>query len=363
MILKIGDQIKYLRKAKDITQEEFASILGVSYQSVSRWENDTCYPDMELLPTIAEFFGITVDKLLGVDKSIEKAHVNEYLRQFQSAVSVGNVNECITIARKGVAEYPNNFVLLNKLMYALFVSGDDDGNIPDWQENKKKYDAEITTLGERIMKYCPDQNIRLEATSRLAFNHCAMGRKEIGRAIYETLPSAEYSRENQMWWSLSDDEKLPFLRNKVKQDYEALRSSMWLLSNSGCLSDEQSIAVINKVFEVEIIAYDGTIIPDGWGVAKLQLDIAKSYARLGNRSKALEHLNTGAIAAKAFDHRPETQSYSSILFGNIEQKRSDFETSDTRSLCEIMRDKWLASINFDFLRDSKEFLEIIRMLS
>ena len=38
MKLNIGDTIKYLRKEKDITQDELADILGVSYQSVSRWE-------------------------------------------------------------------------------------------------------------------------------------------------------------------------------------------------------------------------------------------------------------------------------------------------------------------------------------
>lgn len=65
----------------------------------------------------------------------------------------------------------------------------------------EKYDAEITALGERIMKYCPDQNICLEATSRLAFNHCEMGRKEIGKAVYETLPSSKFCKENQEWCS------------------------------------------------------------------------------------------------------------------------------------------------------------------
>lgn len=218
-------------------------------------------------------------------------------------------------------------------------------------------------MGERIMKYCPDQNIRLEATSRLAFNHCEMGRKEIGRAIYETLPSVEYCKENQIWWGLSDDEKLSFLRNKVKQDYEALRSSIWLFADSGCLSDEQSVIAINKVFELEKIVYDCTKTPDGWGAAKLQLDIAKLYVRLDDMQQAIEHLKTGAEAAKAFDMRSERQSYSSVLLGNTEQKRSDFETSDTRSLTEIMRDKWLASSDFDALRDTKEFKQIIKQLS
>lgn len=89
-------------------------------------------------------------------------------------------------------------------MYALFLAGDSDGNIPEWQENMRKYDSEITMLGERIMKYCPDQDIRLEAAGRLAFNHCEMGRREIGRAIFETLPSQKYCREAQIWWGLDE---------------------------------------------------------------------------------------------------------------------------------------------------------------
>lgn len=142
---------------------------------------------MELLPVIAGIFEVTVDKLLGVDEIAERKKVDEYLHRFQEAISKGEIDACISIAREGVAEYPNNYALLNKLMYALFVSGDDTGNIAGWEENKKKYDAEITALGERIMQYCPDQDIRLDAISRLAFHHCEEGRKKQGRAIYETL--------------------------------------------------------------------------------------------------------------------------------------------------------------------------------
>lgn len=362
MKLNIGNTIKYLRKNKDITQEELADILGVSYQSVSRWETGACYPDMELLPIISDFFGVTVDKLLGVNEKAEQEKVNQYLNKFQKAISKGKVYDCIAIAREGIAEYPNNFALLNKLMYALFIAGDWDGNIPEWKENMEKFDAEITALGERIMKYCPDQNIRLEATARLAFNHCEMGRKEIGRSIYETLPSAQYCKENQMWWSLADDEKLPFLRNKIKQDYGALGSSIYLLEDSGCISDEESIIAIKKLFELEKLVYDNTTTPDGWCASKLQVDIARFYARLGNNPTALEHLKHGATAAKAFDKRPEEQSFSSILLGDITAKRIDFETTDTRSLCEIMREKWLSSSDFDKLRNTDAFKEIIDIL-
>lgn len=126
----------------------------------------------------------------------------------------------------------------------------------------EKNDGEITALGERIIKYCPDQDIRLEATARLAFNHCEMGRKKIGRAIYESLPSSESCKEYQMWWSLSEEEKLPFLRKKIKQDYETFSSFVWQLADSGCISDEQSILVMKKVLEFEKIVFDNDAPPD-----------------------------------------------------------------------------------------------------
>ena len=77
MKLNIGETIKTLRKGKDIIQEELADILGVSYQSVSKWESGLCYPDMEMLPTIADFFGVTVDKLLSVNEKVV-----QYLNRF-----------------------------------------------------------------------------------------------------------------------------------------------------------------------------------------------------------------------------------------------------------------------------------------
>lgn len=115
MKLNIGNKIRCLRHEKDITQEEFAEFLGVACQSVSRWENSICYPDIELIPVIAEFFGVTVDSLMGVDEAVEKEKIAEYLDQFQEAVSQGRIDDCIAVARKGTAEYPNNFELLNKL--------------------------------------------------------------------------------------------------------------------------------------------------------------------------------------------------------------------------------------------------------
>ena len=69
MTLPIGERIRSLRKARGLTQEQLADRLGVSFQSVSRWESCATYPDMELLPAIAAYFGVTTDSLLGVPET------------------------------------------------------------------------------------------------------------------------------------------------------------------------------------------------------------------------------------------------------------------------------------------------------
>lgn len=61
----IGETIAALRKKQGLTQEALAGLIGVSAQSVSRWENNTNMPDISLLPLLADLFGCRVDDLFG----------------------------------------------------------------------------------------------------------------------------------------------------------------------------------------------------------------------------------------------------------------------------------------------------------
>ena len=60
----IGKFISALRKANGMTQKELGEKLFVSDKTVSRWECDECTPELSLIPSIAEIFGITTDELL-----------------------------------------------------------------------------------------------------------------------------------------------------------------------------------------------------------------------------------------------------------------------------------------------------------
>ncbi len=357
MKLNIGENIRKLRKDRDITQEEFAEMFGVSCQSVSRWENGLCYPDIELIPDIAGFFGISADKLMGTDENAEKEDVKCILDKFQSAISQGKINECIDIARKGVSEYPNNYVLLNKLMYALFASGSDDANIPDWKENMEKYDAEIVSLGERIMKHCPDMDIRYEATARLAFQHCEMGRKSMGRAVYETMPTMTHCREIAIWQALEENEKLQHTRELIDKAYSLLATGIYQLTF--LLSDEDAIKIFLKSEEIERIMCDGETFEGTFHNCKHNYLMAKHYMRLGNTSEALKHISLAIKAAKAFDKRPDERRTYSLLLGEQVDKRIDFDTADTRPILQILCDVWLKDNAFDGIRDCAEFTELL----
>lgn len=69
----INSQITKLRKRMNITQDELAKAVGVTNQSVSKWESGIYCPDIQLLPILAKFFGVTIDELMGVSTTQEAA--------------------------------------------------------------------------------------------------------------------------------------------------------------------------------------------------------------------------------------------------------------------------------------------------
>ena len=77
--MEIGKKIKALRTKKGITQETLAGAIGVSAQAVSKWETEQAAPDIQLLPEIAVYFGITIDELFSLDDDREFDRIQNML--------------------------------------------------------------------------------------------------------------------------------------------------------------------------------------------------------------------------------------------------------------------------------------------
>ena len=70
-VIKIGEFLKVLRKAKGYTQQEVADELYVTQKTVSRWEKGEGIPDINIIVNVAEFYDITVDELLKGERNIK----------------------------------------------------------------------------------------------------------------------------------------------------------------------------------------------------------------------------------------------------------------------------------------------------
>ncbi|MCL2828109.1 MAG: methyltransferase domain-containing protein [Oscillospiraceae bacterium] len=76
-----SNNLTRLRKGHKLTQEKLAEALGVSFQAVSKWETGQTYPDIELLPRLAQLLTTSVDSLLGYVPT--KRIVTDYEKRYQ----------------------------------------------------------------------------------------------------------------------------------------------------------------------------------------------------------------------------------------------------------------------------------------
>ena len=103
--MNIGTNIYTLRKEKKITQAQLAEKLGVSEQAISKWENDQCAPDVSLFPIIAEFFGVSIDRLFGYHTSSYNDDVEAIMKAADDSMDTYKEIEIIS---EGLKKYPNS---------------------------------------------------------------------------------------------------------------------------------------------------------------------------------------------------------------------------------------------------------------
>ncbi len=122
MKLEIGQVIYRLRKEENLTQEDLAKAVGVSTAAVSKWESDSSYPDITLLPSIARFFNTSIDQLLNYEKDITNEEVMEIVKKCASLFEKNTVENGIKACEDYIKEYPNNMFLKFRIGSLYMVS-------------------------------------------------------------------------------------------------------------------------------------------------------------------------------------------------------------------------------------------------
>ncbi len=231
MNLRIAENIRRLRQKQNLTQVQLAERLGVSYQAVSRWENETTYPDIELLPTIAALFGVTVDELLGSTATDQKESLR---KSWDRLRDITDPQERVALLRQMHRDFPSDWYLFVHLC----------AEVPTLEEKRR--------LTAKLVADCPIPYART-----LAIRHLL--RAEPEETVMERM--YQYNIPEECWEEVLEDryrargeaEKYRRKRQVVLQD--CLLKAMHRMTDSGtdCLppdpaeSEEGARAILSVI--------------------------------------------------------------------------------------------------------------------
>lgn len=250
MKLKLGQKIKMLRQQVGITQTMLADVLGVSNQAVSYWESDGGYPDTEFLPSIANYFGISMDELFGycgtrdtkIREIVDKA--DEYLN------AQGDMTECIALLRDAADEFPSNSNILIRLGYALNIQGwklhgcrsyiEAESNYVQFDKKKNSEGAEwieAIHIFERLLNTpsllaelpLADREVMLSILLNL---YCILGMADCGIKLANKQQSVRCSREVLLGSVAIGEENYHYIEEEIAILMELLLHSMHSAINS-----------------------------------------------------------------------------------------------------------------------------------
>ncbi len=200
MDLLIGENIRRLRRERDLTQEEMATHLGISFQSVSKWERGDGYPDITMLPALANYFGISLDELLGIGEMSRKRQYDEINELWKQNHKAGLHGDNVTLMRRSLKTRPNDALLLVQLSTSL-------EKLDGTEEEKREHLRESAALQEQILRYGADSEVRGSTMFNICFTYDKLGEHDKALAQAKKLPNLFKARENALIYFLEGDEK------------------------------------------------------------------------------------------------------------------------------------------------------------
>lgn len=211
MKLQIGERIKAMRQQRGLTQESLAQDIGVSCQSVSRWEIGVCYPDIELLPALANFFGITLDELMGMEELGSVQRKRDIFTAALNAERDGDWTGAARILREALADDPADDSLAAELALALSHTGA--------QADR----TEAIVLSERVLSRCMHDKLRSTVRANLCYLYKADGQQDKAEALGKTLPHIWECREMLQPGLAQDDDRERMLQRSLSIAAQVLR--------------------------------------------------------------------------------------------------------------------------------------------
>ncbi len=315
MNINIGESIRKLRTSAALTQEQLAEAVGVSAQAVSRWETGISYPDITLLPVLANLFAVSTDTLLGVDIAQKQQKIDEALEYNSMLHREGKHHESERFIREKLKLYPDSADLTYQLAYALSQYTADG-------EQQKAIDNEIETLCRRSIRLDNGTWITHAARQMLCLLYNRQGLREKAVEIADSMPTWWVSREFLMQYVEPPEEAAA----QRQYNLVALMDMMILHLKKIARdidSDEKSIEVLDKAVALgQLIAGDDMKFHHE-RICKCHLWRARYFTRMGDKDDAFEALGKALYHAEQFESRPECSKYEAFWLWRIGDVRAN----------------------------------------
>lgn len=208
MLICLGENIRHLRTERGITQEQFGYELGVSAQAVSRWENGATYPDITMLPMIADFFDVTLDALMGRGRVLAGEERDAFFKKVYEMLDRGENEAVLEAYDQMLRKHPNDVYLLHGKAWALYG------------QFKKSQD---TSIAREIISVCNKMNcsnkpdMQCGANALLVRVYARIGQLDEARKLANALPSFEVGRELLIAECLKGAEQKEYYRYLIER--------------------------------------------------------------------------------------------------------------------------------------------------
>ena len=363
MNLKIGAIIKRLRNERNMTQDTLACALGVTPQAISRWEQGNGYPDMDLLPLLADVFSVSTDELLGYRLSEREQELIEVKKEIDRLSEVGSVEQCLAYARQAASRYPFDWEIKQNLACCLY---------PVWeQEHDAAVGAEIEMLCKSIIDGCRDEDIRYDTIYTLNLLYRDMGQAGKARQLLQLLSPMKYCREFALSAGIGDGNTEVYIQDEIDKltDCLGLAIRSYVLSedlpNDASTWDKKigMLRVANKLYDMiygeDLLFHHNRIAFNHWIISTYEIAQGKVEAALDSLERMCAH-TLAYDDAYANDHG---KYFSSVFCDKLTYPEPGKEfhelTEHTQSYYMLER---MQHERYDCVREHERFTAVVAAL-
>ena len=364
MNIKIGAIIKKLRAENNMTQDTLATAIGVTPQAISRWESEGGYPDIELLPALADFFSVSTDELLGYKRSQREEEIANIKKEISRLAEDGTIEERVSFARSAIARYPADFEIKENLAVCLYHL---------WCDTKNNdLIKEIENLCLSVVADCRDEDIRYDAINVLI---CLYGgTKQVDKAIQalNLLSPMKYCREFAKSSGIGDGNTEIYMQDEIDKLTDCLGTAITNYPLADDLPNDPStwdrkiemLTISNRLYQMiygdNLMFYHVRLSRNYWLISTYQISQGKKDEALASLEKMCYHA-TEYDKAYINDHG---KYYTSILTDKLVYPApgKEFHELTEHTDCYYMLDR-LRHGRYDCVRGNPRFVSVVEKLN